>query len=312
MIIACPECEGPFEVRDGDIAELVQLECPHCRFRMILDFAAANDSRLVETGMRMASGFRTAAEYRRAAGGPIRVAEPAAQPVPQPAEPPRPEVAPVAPAAERPAPPTTVPIAPPVSAAPPIAAAPAAGVPPTAVAATPPSVRTVATVPEEDEDDASETIVRSAPVGRSTVIGMVPPSPPPPAPRGPDAETEPARPRAEVFARAGVPEPIVEAPVPEPRPARPEPRPSPRAEAPSSKPTTTPAPEPRPRPAVREAPAEVPEPGDSLVVRRPSAFGTVLLVLLVLIVAALTVASVLRKNTPDPRPLLEDLYRQYL
>ena len=54
MIIACPDCESPFELRDENIAALVQLECPSCSFRMILDFAAANDASLVEDGMKMA------------------------------------------------------------------------------------------------------------------------------------------------------------------------------------------------------------------------------------------------------------------
>ena len=63
MIISCPECAGPFEVQDDRIAALVQVACPHCAFRMILDFAAATDPGLVEQGMRMASGFRSAADY---------------------------------------------------------------------------------------------------------------------------------------------------------------------------------------------------------------------------------------------------------
>jgi hypothetical protein len=63
MIISCPECAGPFEVPDDRIAALVQVACPRCAFRMILDFAAANDHGLVEQGMRMASGFRSAADY---------------------------------------------------------------------------------------------------------------------------------------------------------------------------------------------------------------------------------------------------------
>jgi len=49
VIIACPECTKPFEVEDSEIAPLVQIECPHCVFRMILDFEAANDASLIET-----------------------------------------------------------------------------------------------------------------------------------------------------------------------------------------------------------------------------------------------------------------------
>jgi hypothetical protein len=74
MIIACPECTRPFELRDDHIAALIQIECPSCHFRMILDFAAANDPALVESGMRMASGFRTAAEFRAWSGGGAAVA----------------------------------------------------------------------------------------------------------------------------------------------------------------------------------------------------------------------------------------------
>ena len=117
MIIACPECAGPFELRDDDIAALVQLACPHCRFTMILDFAAANDASLVEAGMRMASGYRSAADYRRAALPQVHVAEVEQAPahVELPVER-TPEVA-------RPvSPPTAVPVAPPASTQPPIAA----------------------------------------------------------------------------------------------------------------------------------------------------------------------------------------------
>jgi len=76
MIISCPECADPFDLPDDHIAELVQLACPHCAFRMILDFAAANDPGLIEQGMRIASGFRSAADYRAATTTPfIRSAE---------------------------------------------------------------------------------------------------------------------------------------------------------------------------------------------------------------------------------------------
>mgnify|MGYP000117596318 CR=1 FL=1 len=92
MIIACPECESPFELRDENIAALVQIECPHCKFRMILDFAAANDASLVEEGMRMASGFRSAADYHAATTAPAAPApEPTIAPVPAPEPAPAPE-----------------------------------------------------------------------------------------------------------------------------------------------------------------------------------------------------------------------------
>jgi len=112
MIISCPECAGPFEVPDDRIAALVQVACPHCAFRMILDFAAANDPGLVEQGMRMASGFRSAADYH--ASAQLTAAPSEAEPVAaeattgelayatEPELEPEPEVA-VAAVAERPA-----------------------------------------------------------------------------------------------------------------------------------------------------------------------------------------------------------------
>ena len=39
-------------------------------------------------------------------------------------------------------------------------------------------------------------------------------------------------------------------------------------------------------------------------------FGIVVLVMLVLLALAVTALSVVQKGTPDPRPLLEDVYRQ--
>ena len=68
MIIACPECTSPFQVVDGQIAALVQVECPTCAFRMILDFEAANDASLREAGMQMTQGFRDETAYRQAVG----------------------------------------------------------------------------------------------------------------------------------------------------------------------------------------------------------------------------------------------------
>ena len=71
MIIACPECSSPFEVQDQAIAPLVQVACPNCQFRMILDFEAANNPSLMDPGMGTANGFRSAADYLAAAGGAI-------------------------------------------------------------------------------------------------------------------------------------------------------------------------------------------------------------------------------------------------
>ncbi|WP_219906721.1 zinc-ribbon domain-containing protein, partial [Enhygromyxa salina] len=103
MIIACPECTSPFQVADGQIAALVQVECPTCSFRMILDFEAANDASLREAGMQMAQGFHDEASYRQAVGaGEVSYAEPKPglravpepTPAPKPAPTPRPAAAP--------------------------------------------------------------------------------------------------------------------------------------------------------------------------------------------------------------------------
>lgn len=107
MIISCPECAGPFEVTDDRIAALVQVACPHCAFRMILDFAAANDPGLVEQGMRMASGFRSASDYHASVGSGAQIA---ASPEPEV----EPEVAARPVAAEPAAPLSVTPGAPPV------------------------------------------------------------------------------------------------------------------------------------------------------------------------------------------------------
>jgi DNA-directed RNA polymerase subunit RPC12/RpoP len=116
MIIACPDCSGPYQLPDDQIAPLVQVECPHCTYRIILDFAAANDASLVEDGMQMASGYVSEADYRAAAG-----AAPAARAAPQPAAKPaakpaaqKPAAAPAQRPAAKPTPaPTPKPAAPP-------------------------------------------------------------------------------------------------------------------------------------------------------------------------------------------------------
>jgi hypothetical protein len=132
LIIACPECTSPFEVADGHIAALVQVECPTCNFRMILDFEAANDASLREDGMAMTQGFRDETSYRQAVGagqvaysssaaatsprGPSLRAVPDQPPVaqPEPLQPPaREPVQPVMPVIERPQvrqPPITPPV----------------------------------------------------------------------------------------------------------------------------------------------------------------------------------------------------------
>lgn len=108
MIIACPECTSPFQVVDGQIAALVQVECPTCSFRMILDFEAANDASLREAGMKMAQGFQSEVAYRQAVGqqagadfgqhtadfGQHTAARPELRAVPEPVAKPEPAVAP--------------------------------------------------------------------------------------------------------------------------------------------------------------------------------------------------------------------------
>jgi predicted Zn finger-like uncharacterized protein len=98
MIIACPDCSGPYKLPDDQIAALVQVECPHCNYRIILDFAAANDNSLMESGMKMASGYASEADYRAAAGGaPAARAQPTTPPAqPKAAPAPTPAAAPAA------------------------------------------------------------------------------------------------------------------------------------------------------------------------------------------------------------------------
>lgn len=123
MIIACPSCASPFQVLDDQISPLVQVACPHCSFRMILDFQAANDPSLVDPGTQMASGYRTEADYRAAENATpgsqaaqatpptAPPATPAAQPVAKPVAKPKPRprtappAAPAAPTAKVPGPP---------------------------------------------------------------------------------------------------------------------------------------------------------------------------------------------------------------
>ncbi len=316
MIIACPQCSSPFELRDNEVAELVQLDCPHCRFRMILDFAAANDPRLVEAGMRMASGYRNAADYRRAltpAARPILVpveepevrepALPAAADTggPRPSEPAPREVARAEqPAAEarpaetkvvetpRPAEPRRVADVP----------RPAAPRPVAAEAGDAPGRR-------QDVDFDGDLPTRVA-QRQSTQIGMVPPGiPMPVADAGSRGSGERRAESPGAPMKPGV-APAAEATAAERRSAAATTRPLPEPE--------TQAP-PRPVRRVSEPIAAAPtaiDDGLEPTPRRGGAVGAFFLVMLLVLVAGLTVASLLRKNTVDPRPLLEDLYRQYI
>ena len=331
MIIACPECTGPFELTDDNVAELVQIECPHCRFRMILDFAAANDPSLIETGMQMASGFRSAADYRAsvtppAAAPPLRPVEEA--PAAEPAEPARP----AAPA--------------------PAARAPAAITPSPAPAR--PAQRPASTAPAASRPRPAVAKPRTG----KTVVGPLP-GPPGPAPARPEAEPETGTEAAEAErdvtrdsseidvsampstpaeepgfqpAEAGAPEPVSE---PEPEPvAKPEPairveRPAPAApvsaaaretievDPPVAAEARRPAPHTPPARAATVAAAEdeappIPTAASSTELEAPrsSPVGTFILALLVLLAISVVGASLVFEGTPDPRPLLEDVLRR--
>ena len=63
MFVLCPSCAGPFRIPADQIAPLVQIACPHCEFRMILDFEAANEPSLAEPGQLFAQGFESAEAY---------------------------------------------------------------------------------------------------------------------------------------------------------------------------------------------------------------------------------------------------------
>ena len=78
MIIACPSCHGPFEIPNGQIAPLVQVDCPNCGVRNIFDFAAANDPSLIEEAHGRAAGFMSADAYRqfKSSGAKFDFAEP--------------------------------------------------------------------------------------------------------------------------------------------------------------------------------------------------------------------------------------------
>jgi hypothetical protein len=163
VIISCPECEGPFEVRDGDVAPLVKLACPHCRFEMILDFEAANDGNLVEAGHRFANGWTTEAEYRQAAGAEVPVTAPTPAPAPTPGATPGPAAAPARPA--------TAPTTPATPA--PAARAPAPASAPTPAAAEPAPARPAPATPP------ARTVSAPAPGKRTIIAGSAVPPPQP-------------------------------------------------------------------------------------------------------------------------------------
>ncbi len=63
MFIVCPSCSGPYSIAANQIAPLVQVACPHCEYRVILDFEAANDPSLREPGHQFAQGYESAEAY---------------------------------------------------------------------------------------------------------------------------------------------------------------------------------------------------------------------------------------------------------
>ena len=63
MFIVCPSCSGPYRIAAEQIAPLVQTACPHCEYRVILDFEAANEPSLREAGHQFAQGFESAGAY---------------------------------------------------------------------------------------------------------------------------------------------------------------------------------------------------------------------------------------------------------
>ncbi len=63
MYIVCPSCSGPYRIAADQVAPLVQTACPHCSYRIILDFEAANEPSLREAGHQFAQGFESIEAY---------------------------------------------------------------------------------------------------------------------------------------------------------------------------------------------------------------------------------------------------------
>jgi hypothetical protein len=332
LIIACPECTSPFQVLDDQIAPLLQIECPSCRFRMILDFAAANDAGLREEGMQYAQGFRDEATYRQAVGaGEVSYATtepPAAKPelraVPEPTVEPEPEPVVEQPAAEQPA---AEPVRRPVftPAPEPTHAAPVTPAP------TP--------TPVQPEPARAKPPVRARP----TLIAQTAPPPVrqpaeliPPRPAEPEAPKEAAidthvgpPPVAEVAAPVEVPRPADEAQLevpadefsveldePEVEPeTRPVVRPEPQLRTPPHTPATPSTPKPVPDEAT-DATTDIPPavedtPKDEQTGKRGGALRTVFLMFLLLLLmgaAGLMGWSVIETQNPNPLPMLKDKF----
>jgi hypothetical protein len=322
LIIACPECTSPFQVLDDQIAPLLQLECPTCRFRMILDFAAANDAGLREEGMQYAQGFLDEASYRQAiavGAGEVSYAPtepPAAKPelraVPEP-EPEQPVAEPVRRASFTPAPepmtrPAVAPAVTPAAATPaqpePARAKPPVRARPTLIAHTaPPPVRLPTEVipPSPAEPDAPEAAI-------DTHVG-----PPPSAEIA--APVEVSRPADEVQLEVpadefsvDLDEPELE---PETRPARAEPQLRTPPHTPATPSTPKPVPEEATDAATDAPQVESTPPKDEQTGKKGGALRTVFLMFLLLVLigaAGLMGWSVIETQDPNPLPMLKDKF----
>jgi hypothetical protein len=345
LIIACPECTSPFQVLDGQIAALLQIECPSCTFRMILDFEAANDASLREEGMGYAQGFRDEAAYRQAVGAgeishapseaPRAAAKPELRAVPTPEPTPEPEPAPVA---DRPEP-----VRRPVSTPAPT---------PTPVQPQPVQPQPVQPQPVQPQPVEPQAVPKPQPSkppvrARPTLIAHTAPPPvrpeltPPPQQQPVQPQTEAAvdthvgpPPTAEVAAPVEVSPPADDAQLevaadefsvelddePEVVPAQ---RPRPVVEA--EPPVRTPPHSPSPTPSVtKPAPEEAITPPDVPIVPKPEeaetketgkrkggALRTVFLMLLLLILmgaAGLMGWSVIETQDPNPLPMLKEKF----
>jgi predicted Zn finger-like uncharacterized protein len=332
LIIACPECTSPFQVVDGQIAALVQVECPTCRFRMILDFAAANDAALREDGMQYAQGFLDEATYRQAVGGESysTVSSQAvgpelhAVPEPEPELEPEPEPEPVAQVAEpvrrssftpAPDPQPVQPVAPVQPQAEPARAKPPVRARPTLIAHTaPPPVRQPAElIPQTGH--ATPAVEPRAEAEIDTHVGRAPMT----EVAAPVEVSRPADnaqlevPADEFSVDLDEPEPETRTPQPRPRPVeQAEPRTPPHSPAPPS--TTRPTPDEPEVPAIEPGvPAIEPKPPeqDEQTGTKGSGLRTALLMLMLLILmgaAGLMGWSVIETQDPNPLPMLKDKF----
>jgi DNA-directed RNA polymerase subunit RPC12/RpoP len=328
LIIACPECTSPFQVLDDQIAPLLQIECPTCSFRMILDFAAANDAGLRENGMQYAQGFLDEASYRMAVGGEVSYAptteQPAAKPELRAVPEPEPTIEPE-PEPEPQTPPTWTP----------------------AVAEPEPEPERPAPVQPQPEPARAKPPVRARP---TLIAHTAPPPVRQPAeliPPRPTAEVQPAEasidthvgpaPHAEVAAPVEVPRPADDAqlevpadefsvdldePEPEVQVARPRPQPIERPIEPAIQhaelrtPPHTPATPSTTKPIPDETGDEAPEvdsktPQPEQTGKKGGALRTVFLMLLLLVLmgaAGLMGWSVIETQDPNPLPMLKQKF----